>query len=175
MRTITLRTTPTLTSASNNAVRISFSTSSTSASVSRPLPRIFLMTPSRREDNESNIASRLSAPPCPAFDDSRPLEGRALTNAVRPERLEAQDPHRVRKRQTQSYGALVDGGCAAGVVDAGLTAGSVGAPVATPVPMTATGGSTAGVGAMLGSITGSVVAVLLSGCWMKASSTAITV
>jgi hypothetical protein len=55
-RATTLRTTPTLTSASNSAVRISLRTSSTSASVSLPLPRIFLMTPSRREDSVSNIA-----------------------------------------------------------------------------------------------------------------------
>src|SRR4051794_3830617 len=86
---MTLRTTPTLTSASSNAVRISFSTSSTSASVSRPLPRIFLMTPSRREDNESNIARQAIRP-------------------TRPPRLEARDPIRVRNPKRRPPGSPFD-------------------------------------------------------------------
>jgi len=62
MRATTLRTTPTLTSASSSAVRISFSISSTSASVRRPLPRSRLTMPSRRDDRESNMRDGTLSP-----------------------------------------------------------------------------------------------------------------
>ena len=55
IRATTSRTTPTLTSASKSAVRISARTSSTSASVRRPLPRRRFAIPCNRSPNESNM------------------------------------------------------------------------------------------------------------------------
>ena len=55
IRLTTDRTTVTLTSASRRAVRISRITSSTSASVRRPLPRSRVRMPSNREERVSNM------------------------------------------------------------------------------------------------------------------------
>ena len=75
MRLQTERTTVTLTSASRSAVRISFITSSTSASVRRPLPRRRLTIPSSRLERLSNMrCRRLPAQPLPK---SRQLPARS--------------------------------------------------------------------------------------------------